>query len=259
MPTESRNLFAAGTGAQVVEKATERATALAEVVKKQKLFSKIQGREYVRVEGWTLLGSMMGAFPVTDWCHELTEDGKVIGFEARVEVRTLEGQTIGAAIARCTRREQNWKSRDDFALESMAQTRATSKALRLPLGFIMQLAGFEATPAEEIPTDTPPAEGQGKSSGEAVASPAPAGTEKPKTAAQAKRQWKAVAESMGLSEADLQALVASRPPASGKYDAAYYEGETAFLNSLKELGAEKVAEHINAAKEDAGTKETPAA
>ena len=35
----------------------------------------------------------------------------------------------------------------------MAQTRATSKALRGPLGFIVHLAGFSATPAEEMPSD----------------------------------------------------------------------------------------------------------
>jgi hypothetical protein len=34
----------------------------------------------------------------------------------------------------------------------MAQTRATSKALRVPLGFIVVLAGYEATPEEEMPT-----------------------------------------------------------------------------------------------------------
>jgi hypothetical protein len=35
----------------------------------------------------------------------------------------------------------------------MAQTRATAKALRLPLGFIVSSAGNEATPAEEMPRD----------------------------------------------------------------------------------------------------------
>ena len=33
----------------------------------------------------------------------------------------------------------------------MAQTRATSKALRQPLGFVITLAGFDPTPAEEMP------------------------------------------------------------------------------------------------------------
>jgi hypothetical protein len=32
----------------------------------------------------------------------------------------------------------------------MAATRATSKALRLPLGFMVTMAGFETTPAEEM-------------------------------------------------------------------------------------------------------------
>jgi hypothetical protein len=35
----------------------------------------------------------------------------------------------------------------------MAQTRATSKALRQPLGFVMTLAGYAATPAEEMPRE----------------------------------------------------------------------------------------------------------
>jgi methylglyoxal synthase len=48
------------------------------------------------------------------------------------------------------RSEKTWARRDDYALQSMAQTRATSKALRLPLGFVMQIAGYDATPAEEI-------------------------------------------------------------------------------------------------------------
>jgi hypothetical protein len=46
--------------------------------------------------------------------------------------------------------------RDDYALRSMAQTRALSKCLRAPLGFIIQLAGFAATPAEEIPDSPEP-------------------------------------------------------------------------------------------------------
>lgn len=149
-PTE--NLLAAPTGRVLIERATERADALAEVIDKKQLFKNISGKRHVLVEGWTLLGSMMGVFPVTEWVHEVTdEDGKKIGFEARVEARTLAGQVVGAAIARCVRTENSWKSRDDYALMSMCQTRAVSKALRMPLGFVMSLAGFEATPAEEMP------------------------------------------------------------------------------------------------------------
>ena len=61
---------------------------------------------------------------------------------------------IGAAEAECLYAEANWKGRDDYALRSMAQTRATSKALRQPLGFVISLAGFDPTPAEEMPSSS---------------------------------------------------------------------------------------------------------
>ena len=75
------------------------------------------------------------------------------GWEARVQALTLQGAVVGAADAQCLRSENNWKTRDDYALRSMAQTRAAAKALRMPLGFIMALAGYEATPAEEMPAE----------------------------------------------------------------------------------------------------------
>jgi hypothetical protein len=91
---------------------------------------------------------MLGVFPETEWTRQI--EG---GWEARVVAKTLNGQVVGAAEAMCTHSENTWRNRDEYALRSMAQTRAVSKALRLPLGFVMQLAGYEATPAEEMPTD----------------------------------------------------------------------------------------------------------
>jgi len=73
-----------------------------------------------------------------------------------VEARTLGGQVVGAAEAECLRDERNWSDRDDFALRSMAQTRATSKALRLPLGFVVTMAGYDATPLEEMSAEAAP-------------------------------------------------------------------------------------------------------
>ncbi len=130
---------------------------LSRVVKDKKLFKTIQGKDHVLVEGWTLLGSMLGVFPVTVWSKPVSDvDGTQIGWEARVEARTRDGGIVGAAEAECLRSESTWAKRDDYALRSMAQTRATSKALRQPLGFVMTLAGFNATPAEEIPAETAP-------------------------------------------------------------------------------------------------------
>jgi hypothetical protein len=148
----SLNLFGVQEPEEVVVKAASVAKALAKVVRKQKLATSISGREYVRVEGWTLLGSMLGVFPYCVWTRKLDD-----GWEARVEARTRDGSVIGSAEAQCLYAEKTWKSRDDYALRSMAQTRATSKALRQPLGFVMTLAGFDATPAEEMPTAAPAA------------------------------------------------------------------------------------------------------
>ncbi|MDH4038802.1 MAG: hypothetical protein OEV86_15115 [Candidatus Krumholzibacteria bacterium] len=146
-------LIRGGSPAEFIDGAVGYANALADVVRSRGLISNIRGKEHVQVEAWTLLGSMLGVFPVVVWTRK-TDDG---GWEARVEARTLAGQVVGAAEAECSRSEKTWKDRDSYALRSMAQTRAVSKALRAPLGFVMTLAGFEATPAEEMPHDTTPA------------------------------------------------------------------------------------------------------
>jgi hypothetical protein len=141
-------LFGSDDPSEVVARATAAARPLAEVVNRQKLYATIGGKKHTLVEGWTLLGSMLGVFPVTVWTRK-TETG----WEARVEARTKQGEVVGAAEASCDRTERTWASRDDYVLRSMAQTRATSKALRQPLGFVMVLAGYSGTPAEEMPRE----------------------------------------------------------------------------------------------------------
>ena len=148
----SATLYGSDDPEVVVEKATALATALKGVIVAQGLTSKISGKEYVLVEGWTLLGTMLGVFPVCSWTRPMED-----GWEARVEARTLSGAIVGAAEAQCRREETNWAAREDFALRSMAQTRATAKALRLPLGYVAKLAGYESTPAEEMMTAVPAA------------------------------------------------------------------------------------------------------
>jgi hypothetical protein len=122
------------------------ADKLAHTIRAQKLAVRISGGEHVLVEGWTLLGTLLGVYPVLVWSRKLDD-----GWEARVEARTLDGRIVGAAESECLRTERKWANADDYAVRSMAATRATSKALRQPLGFVMSLAGFDVTPAEEVP------------------------------------------------------------------------------------------------------------
>lgn len=143
-------LFRTDDPDEIVKRAAGVATALAGVIDKRHLWADIRGKKHVLVEGWTLCGSLIGVFPVPVWTHELGEDH---GWEARVEARTRDGAVVGAAEAMCTRDEKRWKDADSYAIRSMAQTRATAKAMRLALGFIVTLAGYEATPFEEMPTN----------------------------------------------------------------------------------------------------------
>jgi len=50
----------ASTPAALVSGATQIADTLATIIRKNKLASTIQGKEYVRVEGWTTLAALLG-------------------------------------------------------------------------------------------------------------------------------------------------------------------------------------------------------
>lgn len=133
---------------EMVAFATEVADVLKDVIDKQKLYTNISGRKYVRVEGWATLGTIIGILPVEDQVIE-QPDGT---FEATVRlIRQSDGGIVGRASAICGSDERTWGNRDRFARRSMAVTRATGKAYRLGLSWIMSLAGYEPTPAEEMP------------------------------------------------------------------------------------------------------------
>jgi hypothetical protein len=93
--------------------------------------------------------------------HTARDTGLAYGFTAAFFA--MKGsQQVGWAEGRCERSEHNWTLRDDYALASMAQTRGQSRAYAAPLRFVPELAGFEGTPAEDMPDngaapDLPPA------------------------------------------------------------------------------------------------------
>jgi hypothetical protein len=134
----------------VVAQAVMVAEELARIIREKKLSRSIQGREYVYVEGWTTLGAMLGVTP-REVSVEITPDGDYL---AAVElVRVVDSAVIGRGSALCGSDEQTWANRPRYARRSMAITRATGKAYRLAFSWVMKLAGYEPTPAEEIPDD----------------------------------------------------------------------------------------------------------
>ena len=57
---------------------------------------------------------------------------------------------MGAGFAVCSNKESGKKFYQEFAIMSMAQTRAIGKAYRNCLAWIIRAAGYEPTPAEEM-------------------------------------------------------------------------------------------------------------
>ncbi len=135
----------------VIERAADVARELAAVIEKQRLYVSISGRKFVRVEGWMTLGAMLGIIP-----REVSTITNGDDYESTVElVRVSDGAIIGRGSAICGADEPHWGNRPRYARRSMAVTRATSKAFRLSLAWIMALAGYEATPAEEVDESQP--------------------------------------------------------------------------------------------------------
>ncbi len=136
----------------IIEDATNIANQLADIIKQKKLYKRIGNKDHVYVEGWTTLGALIKVFPVLEYSKRLDREDEII-YESRVIAQTLDEKVVGTGEALCSSKEGNWKGRDEYAIKSMSQTRATSKALRIPLGWIMTLAGYSATPAEEMQED----------------------------------------------------------------------------------------------------------
>ena len=182
VPEHAATLFVASSPAELIAAATDAADRLAEVITKQRLYTSIKQRKHVRVEGWQTCGTLVGVFAVKDsgtvelaWptlgdlpevpptgkqgredyahlreLHRARDLGKAFGF--RTAYRAVkDGAEVGWGEGRCTRSETTWVGRDDYALASQSQTRGQSRALKQPLGFIVSLAGFSTTPAEEMP------------------------------------------------------------------------------------------------------------
>lgn len=146
--TGTSPVLAARTPAELIKKAKEIATLLKDIIIQRKLFVKINDKPFVYCEAWTTMGAMLNVFPYTVWTRRM--EGNDIAWESRVELRTLDGKVISAGEAMCSSAEAKWRDRDENMIRSMSQTRATSKSYRLPFAWIIVMAGYEPTPAEEM-------------------------------------------------------------------------------------------------------------
>jgi hypothetical protein len=148
-------ILPARTPHDVIVQASAIAKELAKIVRENHLSVTLQNREYVKAEGWSTMGAMLGVLPreVTELTRRF-DDG---AYEATVElIRITDGAVVGRASAlvgmdeKDSRGKLTWGSRAEYARRSMAVTRAMGKAYRLGFSWIIGLAGFDTTPAEEM-------------------------------------------------------------------------------------------------------------
>lgn len=128
--------------------AVQMAVLLKDVVVNQKLYVNIKGRNYAMVEGWMLAGMLTSIDVMVEEPKNLSTGSEV---KYSCTAKLLRGGTVvGVGYAVCSSKEAAKKGFDEYAILSMAQTRAIGKAYRNKIGFIMKLAGFQATPSEEM-------------------------------------------------------------------------------------------------------------
>lgn len=164
----------------VLEEARKAAAALADVLSKKRKPVLFNGEQYLEFEDWQTLGRFYGVTAKVRATKHVAfgeEEWAVRGFEATADaVLVSTGQVISSAEAMCLSDEPNWFRKPMFQLRSMAQTRACAKALRNVLAWVVVLAGYKPTPAEEMPPQNAPIENHGIKKAQRVA---PQGQQKP--------------------------------------------------------------------------------
>ena len=148
--------------AELVRQSTDIAGLCKEIVVKTAM--EIQGRKYVKVEGWQSIATAHG-------CLASSRDVERVegGYKAIGEVRRMaDGALLAQAEGFVGEDEPTWfggetqtrdgikkhPKRPDYAIRAMCQTRAISRACRSAFAHVVVLmdAGLSTTPAEEVPS-----------------------------------------------------------------------------------------------------------
>lgn len=155
----------------------------------------IQGRQYVRVEGWMSIATAHG-------CVASAKDVRRVegGYVATGEIRRMnDGALLSTGEGFVGEDEPTWfgghsptfkepdrilPKRPDYAIRAMAQTRAISRACRSAFAHVVVLmdAGLSTTPAEEVPDGGFKPQSDERSEWRESSKPAPTKSANPETA-----------------------------------------------------------------------------
>jgi hypothetical protein len=154
---------------KAIENAEKCCKALMKIVEGKELYINIGKARHLKNEAWLIVSHFFGTTPRLERCSPYTDElSGASGFEAVVEAYHIPTrQVIGRATAICLNNEENWGMRPkyegkgekrrqtgvvatpSYQLDSMAQTRASSKVLSQLFRWVVVLGGFSGTPAEE--------------------------------------------------------------------------------------------------------------
>lgn len=216
-----------------IESAAKQADALKRVIDSKHLSVRIGGgsKEHVLIDGWQTLMALNGVMPHTvaltrsfcakDACVYPGCPGGKLTVTVTTELRRVADQLVLTRVeAECSQHETRWAKADHYAVTSMAQTRGIGKGARQLFGWVMALAGYDATPAEEMPETAN------------ATKPAPKADERPKT------PWKdADIDEVKAAVKHLTAAVKDQDPEAG----IIWQGFRAWFNSVTKGLAEKEA------------------
>lgn len=150
----------------LMRRATDVAGVCREIVLKTAV--QIQGRKFVRAEGWTSIAVAYGCIASARDVEKVAGGMRAIG-ELR---RMSDGKVLATAEGFVGDDESTWAGRPEYARRAMAQTRSISRVCRSAFSFVVTLidSDLSTTPAEEVP--------EGGFHDASKAMPAPAGVDR---------------------------------------------------------------------------------
>lgn len=125
------------------------AKSLIAVIKSKPKQFVINNEQYLSFEDWQTVARFYNTTVGVDWTKPVMKNSQTFGYECKA-VAYKNGQIISSAEASCSREEYNWADKPAFQIKSMAQTRAMAKCLRNVFAWVVVLAGYKPTPAEEM-------------------------------------------------------------------------------------------------------------
>lgn len=133
---------------ELMRRATDVAGICKEIVLKTAV--QIQGRKYVKCEGWMSIATAHGCIASSRDVEKIEGGWKAVGEIKRIS----DGVVLSTAEGFVGMDEvKTWATRPEYACRAMAQTRAISRACRAAFAHVVVLmdAGLSTTPAEEVP------------------------------------------------------------------------------------------------------------